>query len=94
MAAAKVVIGGNQTRGPPDDPVPVMIGVAGECNLEAVLKAEQPLHRVRRRRCHADLAIPIRRHKTERRVDGPVDYRQVPTVELGNWRRRANRRPC
>ena len=88
------MIWGNQTRGPRDDPVPFMIGVAGECNLEAVLKAEQPLHRLGRRRVHADLAIPIRRHKTERRVDGLVDYRQVPTVELGNWRHRADRRPC
>ena len=71
-------IGGNQTRGPRDDPLPVMFGVAGECNLEAVLKAEQPLHRLGRRRVHADLAIPIRRHKTERPVDGLVDYRLPP----------------
>ena len=82
----KVVIGRQQARAFRNDPVPVMVGIAGEGDLELVLQADQPLHRIRRGGVHADLAVPIDRHEAEGRIDGLVDDRQVQPVALGNRR--------
>ena len=84
MATDKVVIGRKQSRAPGDNPVPVMVGVAGKGDLEAILQVDQPLHRIGRGRVHADLAVPIDRHETEGRIDGLVDDREVQPVALGN----------
>ena len=61
-----------------------MVRVACKSNVEAILQADQPLHRVRRRWVHANPAVPINRHKTEGRIDGLVDDGEVQTVALGN----------
>ena len=42
----KVMVGWQQPRAPRDNPVPVMIGVAGQGDLEAILDVDQPLHRI------------------------------------------------
>ena len=42
------------------------------------------LHRIGRGWVHADLAVPIHRHKTEGRIDGLVHDREVQPVALGN----------
>ena len=80
----KVVIGRQQARAPGDNPVPVMVGIAGEGDLELILQADQPLHRIGRGWVHADLAVPIDCHETEGRIDGLVDDREVQPVALGN----------
>ena len=61
-----------------------MVGVAGEGDVEAILQADQPLHRIGRGWVHADLAVPIHRHETEGRIDGLVDDGEVQPVALGN----------
>ena len=50
------------------------------------LMREQPLHRVRRRRVHADLAVPVERHEAEGRVDLLADDGEVDAVALGDAR--------
>jgi len=40
----KVVIGQQQSRAPGDNPVPVVVGVAGEGDLETTLQIDQSLH--------------------------------------------------
>ena len=59
MATAEVMVGRHQTCAPGDDAVTVVVGIAGERDVEAVLESDQPLHRVRRGRVHADLAVPV-----------------------------------
>ena len=61
-----------------------MVRVAGEGDLEAVLKADEPLHRVGRGWIHTDLAVPIHSHKAEGWVDGLVRDRKVQLVPVGN----------
>ena len=80
------MIGWKQSRAPRDNPVPVMVRVAAEGNLEAILQADQRLHRIGRGWIHADLAVPVDRHETEGRVDGLVHDREVQPVALGNRR--------
>ena len=80
----KVVIGRQQPRAPGDDAVPVMVGVAGEGDVESVLQADQPLHRIGRGRIHADLAVPIHGHEAEGGIDHLVDDGQVQPVALGD----------
>ena len=97
----QIMIGRQQAAGFGDDPMPVMIGVAGEGNVKAILDADQALHRVGRRRIHADPAVPIDRHEAEGRVDAVADHRQIDAVAFGDARpvvdpgaARAGRRPC
>ena len=59
------MIGGQQARPRRDDTVPVVVGIAGESNLKAVLDVDQALHCVRRGRIHANLSIPVERHESE-----------------------------
>ena len=49
-------------------------------------RSDQPLHRVRRRRIHADAAVPVERHEAEGRIDLVADDRQVEPVALGDAR--------
>ena len=77
-------MGGKQPAASGDNPVPVVVGVAGEGDIEAVLQADQPLHRIGRGWVHADLAVPIHGHEPEGRIDGIVDDREVQPVALGN----------
>ena len=65
----QVVVGRQQAGAAGDDAVAVVVGVAGEGDVEAVLEADQPLHRVGRRRIHADPAVPVERHEAEGRID-------------------------
>ena len=53
-------------------------------DIEAILQTDQPLHRVGRRRVHADAAVPIHRHEPERRIDDFADDRQVQAMTLGD----------
>ena len=78
------MVGRQQSRASGDNPVPVMVGVAGEGDVKAILHADQSLHRIGRGWVHADLAVPIHRHETEGRIDGLVDDREVQPVALGN----------
>src|SRR6185312_13306621 len=63
-----------------DDPMPVVIGVAGKGHIELIFLAEQATHRIRRRRVHPDLAIVVDGHKTKGRIDKLVGYREVELV--------------
>ena len=96
----QVVVGRQQARAAGDDAVPVMIGVAGEGDVEAILQPDQPLHRIGRGRIHADLAVPIHGHEAEGRIDRVVDDGQIEPVALARSapssarrRRRADPRP-
>ncbi len=62
----------------------VMIGIASKGDVESILDAKQPLHRIDGGRVHPDLAIPIHRHEAKRGVDLIADDRQVQTITLGN----------
>ena len=55
----EVVVRRQQAGAARDDAMAVVIGVAGEGDVEAILQADQALHGVRRRRIHADLAVPV-----------------------------------
>src|SRR5450631_4243315 len=63
-----------------------MVRVAGERKIKTVLHSDQPLHRVRRGRIHANLAIPIHSHETKRRIDCLIHYCQVKAMFLGDSR--------
>ncbi len=67
-----------------DDAVAVMVGIAGERDVVFVLQADQPLHRVPRRRVHADLAVPVHRHERELRVDHRAHHGKVELVAVGD----------
>ena len=82
---AQVVIGGHEA-GVRRDAVAVMVGVAGEGDVEAVLEGEQRLHRIRRGRVHADPPVPVARHEPERRIDRIVGDGEVEPVVLGDAR--------
>ena len=80
----KVVVGRQQPCALGDNSVPVMVGIAGEGDIEAILQADQALHRIGRGWVHADLAVPIDSHETEGRIDGLVHDREIQPVALGN----------
>src|SRR3546814_2656583 len=63
-----------------------MIGVAGEGDVEAVLHSDQPLHRMRRGRVHADLPVPVQGHEGKRRVDLVADHVEIERIAFGNAR--------
>ena len=80
----KIVVGRQQACAFCDDPVPVVIGIAGKGDVEAVLEADQALHGPGRGRVHADLSVPIDGHETERGINHGVHHRQIQAVALGN----------
>ena len=49
-----------------------------------VLHRNQSLHGIGRRRVHANLSIPVHRHKPERRVNHFIHHGKIQTVALGN----------
>ena len=55
------------------DAVAVRVGVVGESDVEFVAHADQARHREWRGTIHPDLAVPIRGHEAEGRIDGVVD---------------------
>ena len=67
-----------------DDAVPVVVGVAGEGQVEAVLHADQSLHRVDRRRIHPDAAVPIHRHEPEGLIHHVAHDRQIEAIAFRN----------
>src|ERR1019366_1614953 len=68
------------------DAVAVVVGVAGECDVVAVLQIDQPLHRVCRGRVHADAAVPVQAHEGEGRIDLLADNGEVEPVTLDDPR--------
>ena len=64
--------------------MPVVVGVAGEGDVEAILETDQALHGVGRGRIHANLTVPIDRHEPEGRIDDFVHDREIQTIALGN----------
>jgi phosphoglucomutase len=44
MVTARYWVGRQRSRTPGDNPVPVVVGVAGEGDIEAILQTDQPLH--------------------------------------------------
>ena len=64
----------------------VMIRIAGERHVEAILQRDQRRHRVRGGTVHADLAVPIERHEAERGIDIRIDYFKIQAVLFGDAR--------
>ena len=79
-------MGGNRPVLAGDDPVTIVVGVAGDGDVELVLEGDQSLHGVGRRRVHPDLAIPVHRHEAERLVYDVAHDRQIEMIALGNGR--------
>src|SRR5512139_520889 len=67
-----------------DYSMPVGIRVVGKGYVETLLEADHACHRIDRRRVHADLAVPIDRHKAEGRIDGVVHDLQIESVASAN----------
>ena len=80
----EVMIRRQQPGASGDDAMAIVIGVAGEGHIEAVLQSDQAAHGVRRRRVHADPPVPIQGHEAEGGIDGLVDHSQVESVPLGD----------
>ncbi len=76
------MIGVHQPAAAADDAVAVGVGVVGEGDVEPVLHRDQPGHRIGRGAVHADLAVPVRRHEGEGRVERLVDDGRVQAVAL------------
>jgi hypothetical protein len=82
----EVVVGRHQPAAGRDDAVAVMVGVAGKGDVETVAQRRQPPHRERRRRVHADVAVPVQRHEGEARVHHVADDGQRQAVVVGDGR--------
>ncbi len=67
-----------------DDSVPVVVGVARESDVEAILHSDQRLHRVGRGWIHTDATVPIDGYEPERRIDLVVGDAEVQAVALGD----------
>ena len=74
----------HQTRSAGNDAVPVVVGVAGENDREAVPVLDHAVHRIGRRRVHADAPVPVERHEAKGRVDLGVEHRQLELVALAD----------
>ena len=83
-ADRQVVVGTQQSGAFRDDAVPVMVRVAGESHVELIFERDQAAHGIRRRRIHADAAVPVEGHEAESRIDGLVYHGQVQTIALGD----------
>ena len=84
--SGKVMVRRQQTFALGDDAVPVVVGVAGERNVEAVLHPDQSLHRVDRGGIHPDAPVPIHRHEPERLIHGVAHDRQIEVIALRDGR--------
>ncbi len=78
----EVMIRVHQSRARSHDAVAIVVGVVGECDIEAILHLDQPRHRIRRRAIHPDLAVPIHAHETKSRIDGIVHDRRLDPIAL------------
>ncbi len=97
----EIMIGIHQARARRHDAVAIVVGVVGECDVEAVLHLDQPRHRIRRRAIHPNLAVPVHAHETKSRIDRIVHDRCVDAIALDDRgpsnarpRRPADRRRC
>ena len=80
----QVVIRRQQPHALGHDAMPVVVGIAGESNIEAVLHGDEGLHRILRRWVHADPAIPVERHEAEHRIDNRIHDLEIQTIAFGN----------
>ena len=80
----QVVIGGQQPGTCSYDPVPVMVGVATEGDVESIPHADQALHCIGGGGVHADLAVPVERHEPKRGIDLHADDVKFKSVVLGD----------
>ena len=78
------MIGWEQARAFGDNAVPVVVGIAGERNVEFIFQADQALHGIWRRRIHSDPAVPIDTHEPESWIDGVVHDRQIQAIPFGD----------
>ena len=78
------MVGIEQSLAVADDAVAIGIGVARKGNVEPILEADHPRHGVRRRRVHADLAVPVDGHEAEGRVDRVIDDLEVQAVAIAD----------
>ncbi len=78
------VICGEQTCAAGDDPVAVMIRVAGKGDIEAILQTDQPLHGIAGGRIHAYSAVPVECHEAESRIDRLIHDLEIQLVMVGN----------
>ncbi len=82
----QVMVGVHQAAGAGDDAVAVVVGVAGEGHVEAVLVLDQPGHGMWRAAVHADLAVPVQTHEAKGRVDHRGQHLQRQPEALGDAR--------
>src|SRR6266853_4212149 len=75
-----------QTGASRDDALSIVIVVAGKREVKAIFQADEPLHRVRRRRVRSNASVPVERHETERRIDSFADHREIEAVPIGYCR--------
>ena len=66
--------------------MPIVVGVAGESDLKAILNVYQALHRVRRGRVHANLSVPVERHEGEPGVHHLAHHLKIQFVVFGDRR--------
>ena len=88
----EIVIGWHESHARRDNAVPIVIGVAREGDVELVLQSDQPLHGVRRRRIHPDLAVPIHRHEPECLIHDIAHDGEVEMIVLRDGRPVVNAR--
>ena len=80
----QVMIGIQQARAARHHAVPVVIGIAGERHVEAVLQRDQAGHGVGRGAVHADLAVPIDGHEAEGGIERIVQHGQRHAVAFAD----------
>ena len=78
------VVGIQQPERGHDDAVPVRVRVIAPRDTEVVLEPYKPSHRVGNRAVHADLAVVIHRHETERRIDTWIYDNKVQPIEIAD----------
>src|SRR5207244_4167897 len=68
-AGGQIVVRWQQPAPLGNNSVTVVVGVAGKCDVELVFPSDQPLHRIRRGRVHANLAVPVHAHESKGWID-------------------------
>ena len=80
----EVMIGVQEAGAARHDPVPVVVGVIAERDIETVLEADEAGHGVGRGAVHADLAVVVQGHEREGGIHHRIHHLQVQAVLLGN----------
>ncbi len=62
--------------------MPIVVGIAGKGDVVAIFELDEPLHGMGRGGIHANLAIPIERHESKRRIDCIVHHGKVESITL------------